>query len=58
MSRRNAEETKAMKGQGQMLEYVLLLVFIVIVILALIFFLTWWQISQLAVLPLTVIRPA
>jgi Tfp pilus assembly protein PilE len=43
------EKSKFMKGQGQMLEYVLLMVFIVIVILALIFFLTWWQISQLSV---------
>ena len=37
------------KGQGQMLEYVLMMVFIVAVILGLIFFLTWWQISQLGV---------
>jgi hypothetical protein len=38
-----------MKSQGQMLEYVLMMVFIVAVVLGLIFFLTWWQISQLSV---------
>jgi len=38
-----------LKGQGQMLEYLLLMVFVVAVILMLMMFLTWWQISQLGV---------
>jgi len=38
-----------MKGQSQMLEYVLLMVFVVAVILMLMLFLTWWQLSQLKV---------
>lgn len=42
-------KSRQFKGQGQMLEYVLLMVFIVGVVLALIFFLTWWQLSQLSI---------
>jgi hypothetical protein len=42
-------ESRQFKGQSQMLEYVLLMVFIVGVVLALIFFLTWWQLSQLSI---------
>ncbi len=37
----------AMKGQSQMMEYLLMLVIIVAVILVLMLFLTWWQLSQL-----------
>jgi|GEM_PF-771928 len=42
-------KTTRFKGQAQMLEYLLMMVFIVAVVLGLILFLTWWQISQLSV---------
>jgi hypothetical protein len=40
-------KNRKLKGQGQMLEYVLLMVIVVAVILMLMLFLTWWQLSQL-----------
>ncbi len=46
MSKRNVG-TDRRKGQASIMEYIMLTFFILVVILGLLFFLSWWQFSQL-----------
>lgn len=42
-----ARATSGLKGQSEMMEYILMVVFLVAAIIAIILFLSWWNIQQL-----------